>query len=39
VSENTNKLGFIGMGLMGSRMTTRLLAAGFDRMGMESLAR
>ena len=30
MSENTNKLGFIGMGLMGSRMTTRLLAAGFE---------
>ncbi len=24
------KIGFIGMGLMGSRMTSRLLQAGFD---------
>jgi len=30
VTQKTTVLGFVGMGLMGSRMTTRLLAAGYQ---------
>ena len=30
MTQKTTVLGFVGMGLMGSRMTTRLLAAGYQ---------